>query len=285
MAWVGDPVAIKAPTAIVFRRQSGSNVLIIGQNEERALAIVALAMVGLAAQVSPNSAGFYLLDGTPTDGQMHGFLPGVAAVLPQRTKVVDYRAVPDAIHELAQELQRRQGGDAANLPSIFVFVFGLQRYRALRKSEESFGFSSSDEEKPADPGKEFADLMREGPPNGIHIMAWIDTATALDRAVDRGSMRDLDNRILFQMSASDSSNLIDSPAANKLGTNRALAYSEEQGSLEKFRPYALPNEAWLADVKQKLAAKCQASGIKLPVPPPISPPPEAAADKAAEDAA
>ncbi len=260
--WLGDPVAIKAPTSIAFRRQSGSNVLIIGQSEESSLAITALAMVGLAAQLSPASASFYLLDGTPADAATHGFLPSVAAVLPHRTKVVDYRAVPQAIHELALELERRQSADAANPPSIFVFIFGLQRYRTLRKSDDAFGFSSGGEEKAADPGKEFADLMREGPANGIHIMAWIDTATALERSVDRGSMRELDNRILFQMSATDSSNLIDSPAANKLGSNRALAYSEEQGSMEKFRPYALPNEKWLAEAKQKLAAKTTASGIK-----------------------
>ena len=170
--------------------------------------------------------------------------------------------MPQAIHEIAAEMARRQATEASNPPAIFIVVFGLQRYRALRKSEESFGFSSGDEEKPIDPGKEFADIMRDGPANGIHILTWIDTATALDRAVDRGSMRELDNRVLFQMSATDSSNLIDSPAGNKLGANRALAYSEEQGSMEKFRPYALPNAKWLAEVKEKLTAKCEASGVK-----------------------
>jgi hypothetical protein len=193
---------------------------------------------------------------------MHGFLPKVAAAMPHRTKVVDYRAVPQAIHEIALELARRQAAEGSNPPSIFIVVFGLQRYRALRKSEESFGFSAGDDAKKADPGKEFADIMRDGPANGIHIISWIDTATALDRAVDRGSMRELDNRILFQMSATDSSNLIDSPAANKLGANRAMAFSEEQGSMEKFRPYALPNEKWLAEVNQKLVAKRDSSGIK-----------------------
>jgi len=54
------------------------------------------------------------------------------------------------------------------------------------------------------------------------------------------------------MSAADSSNLIDSPMANKLGMHRALAYSEEQGIMEKFRPYALPDAAWLEHVKQRL---------------------------------
>jgi hypothetical protein len=60
------------------------------------------------------------------------------------------------------------------------------------------------------------------------------------------------------MSAADSSNLIDSPAGNKLGFNRALVYSEEQGVMERFRPYALPDAAWLARVKEKLAARAGA---------------------------
>jgi hypothetical protein len=280
--WLGDPVAIKAPTAIAFRRQSGSNIIIVGQNEESAMAMTALSMVSLAAQLSPKAVSFYLLDGTPADAQYHGYLASVAAALPHRTKIVDYRGVQQAIHEIARELARRQANEAANPPSIFIVVFGLQRYRSLRKSEESFGFSSGDEEKPIDSGKEFADLMRDGPANGIHIMTWIDTATALDRAVDRGSMRELDNRILFQMSATDSSNLIDSPAGNKLGANRALAYSEEQGSMEKFRPYALPNAQWLAEVKGKLEGKCQASGIKPGEAPPD--PADALAAEAAEKA-
>ena len=57
------------------------------------------------------------------------------------------------------------------------------------------------------------------------------------------------------MSAADSSNLIDSPAANKLGFFRALAYSEEQGIVEKFRPYALPGKDLLEIVRQKLTSR------------------------------
>ena len=80
---------------------------------------------------------------------------------------------------------------------------------------------------------------------GMHVITWCDTPAAVERTFDRNSLREFDHRVLFQMSASDSSNLIDSPLANKLGVNRALAYSEEQGVVEKFRPYALPAPAWL----------------------------------------
>ncbi|HUB25646.1 MAG TPA: hypothetical protein VL992_09460, partial [Tepidisphaeraceae bacterium] len=83
----------------------------------------------------------------------------------------------------------------------------------------------------------------------------VDTPASLDRILERQAMREFDFRVLFQMSANDSSNLIDSPAANKLGANRALVYSEEQGTMEKFRPYALPDQPWLERVKNGLGAK------------------------------
>jgi hypothetical protein len=131
-------------------------------------------------------------------------------------------------------------------------IYGLQRYRALRKSEEGFSFGVSDEEKKPQPDKQFTELLREGPSLGIHIITWCDTPAAVERTLERQSMREFDHRILFQMSAADSSNLIDSPAANKLGFHRALAFSEEQGVLEKFRPYALPDRNWLAETSAKL---------------------------------
>ena len=136
-------------------------------------------------------------------------------------------------------------------------IYGLQRYRILRKTEESFSFGSSDEPKVVAPDKIFVDLIREGPALGIHVMAWTDTPASIERTLDRQAMREFDSRILFQMSANDSSNLIDSPAANKLGQNRALAYSEEQGTIEKFRPYALPSDEWLARVKAALGTRQQ----------------------------
>ncbi|MEO8496662.1 MAG: hypothetical protein ABI614_16460, partial [Planctomycetota bacterium] len=69
------------------------------------------------------------------------------------------------------------------------------------------------------------------------------------------TLRDLDYRVLSQMSATDSSNLMDSPAASRLGTHRALLYSEEQGTFEKFRPYAPPSDEWLGWVREQLEVR------------------------------
>ena len=54
--------------------------------------------------------------------------------------------------------------------------------------------------------------------------------------------------MLFAMNANDSSNLIDTPAASKLGPNRALLSRGDLGTLEKFRPYRAPSGDWLLEL-------------------------------------
>lgn len=258
LGWLGDPVAIKDPSGVAFRRQSGANLLVIGQQEDGALAALAASMISIAAQQSPSVAKFYVLDGTPADSPLAGVFAKLKSALPHETKLVEFRAAGDAVGEIADEVQRRLDSDPGDAPDVYLVIYGLQRYRALRKSEDDFaGFSmsTSDAPKKANPGKQFADILKDGPSVGVHVLAWIDTAVAIDRTLDRHSMREFDNRVLFQMSAADSSNLIDSPAANKLGFYRALVYSEEQGTMEKFRPYALPDAAWLDHVRAKFAAR------------------------------
>jgi len=254
VGYLGEPVAIKDPTGISLRRQSGSNMLVIGQQDESAMALIQSMIVSLAAQHSRTSCRFVLMDGTAADSPLSGILEKVRDVVAQDMEVVEYRDVDQAINRLATEQASRQANEDANSPAIYVIVFGLQRFRALRKTEDSgFSFGSSDDgEKKVAADKAFADLLREGPGNGMHVIAWIDTPVSIERTLDRSSMREFDNRVLFQMSANDSSNLIDSPAANKLGMFRALAYSEEQGTIEKFRPYALMPEDYLIGVRQKL---------------------------------
>jgi hypothetical protein len=90
------------------------------------------------------------------------------------------------------------------------------------------------------PDKAFATLLRDGPSVGVHAVTWCDTLANLERTVERQLMREFEHRVLFQMSATDSTALIDVPAASRLGPNRALVFTEETGVIEKFRPYGFP---------------------------------------------
>lgn len=83
-------------------------------------------------------------------------------------------------------------------------------------------------------------------------MIWCDTNANLQRRLDRQSLKEFDVRVVFQMSNDDSLFLIDSGLTSKLGQHRTLLHSEEDGRLEKFRPFALPSEAWLRQVGERL---------------------------------
>src|SRR5262249_30436968 len=68
-AWLGEALALKDPTAITFPRHHGSNLLLVGQQDEAALGVLTTALVSLAAQVEPNGmangvAPFYVVDGS-----------------------------------------------------------------------------------------------------------------------------------------------------------------------------------------------------------------------------
>ncbi|HZW33461.1 MAG TPA: FtsK/SpoIIIE domain-containing protein, partial [Isosphaeraceae bacterium] len=257
-AWLGDAIAIKDPTAVVFRPQSGSNVLIVGQNDEAALAMMIMSAVSIAAQhppVGPEACRFYLLDGSPVDSSLAGRLGQLAAVLPHPVTNVTWRDLAATFADLAGEVKRRQEDASADQVPIFIFIYDVQRFRDLRKSDDDFGFSRYDEDKPAPPSKLFGDVLRDGPPVGVHTIIWCDSVNNLNRTLDRQGMKEFENRILFQMSSNDSSTLIDAPAGSKLGENRALYYSEEENRIEKFRPYGLPDPEWLEGVKRRFAAR------------------------------
>jgi hypothetical protein len=261
-AWLGEALAIKDPTAAVFRPQSGANLLIVGQNDESALAIMATSLVSLAAQQrsrrpdnSAESTAYYVFDSTPHDAPQSESWPKVAGAAAEKTRLVSRPDLSSALSEISAEIERRQKTHETAETPIFLFVFGLQRFRELRKSEDDFGFSRRGEEAAANPAKLFATIVRDGPGVGVHTLIWCDTLNNVQRALERQGLRDFEMRVLFQMSASDSSNLIDSPAAGKLGLYRALFFSEEKGQPEKFRPYGLPDDAWLDWVKEQLQAK------------------------------
>jgi hypothetical protein len=172
--------------------------------------------------------------------------------LPLPVQVIGARELPGVLAELAAEVDRRHKEADLTAPPRFLLVYGLHRFRDLRR-EEDFSFSRRGEDRP-NPAKLFATLLREGPPVGVFTLAWCDTQNNLTRSVDRQGLREFEMRVLFQMSAADSSNLVDSPVAAKLGLHRALFYTEDQGRLEKFRPYGPPDDAWLDTVRQRLEA-------------------------------
>src|SRR5262249_36737295 len=163
------------PTAAVFRPQSSSNLLIVGQQDEAALGTLMLALLSLAAQHPPGEpvpgrCRFYVLDGSAA-GAPYAGLPGPPPeVPPHPVRLGGWREVPAVLAELAAEMERRQKATGGSTPpAVYLVVFGLQRFRDLRKQEDDFGFGRRDEEQQR-VDQQFATLLREGSNLGLHTL-------------------------------------------------------------------------------------------------------------------
>ena len=255
-AWLGAAVAIKEPSAATFARHAGSNLLVVGAWEESALGVLANAVVALAAQ-TPRSLFpapcFYVLDGTRPESLEAGTWQRVAEALPHKIEVAGPRDTARIIGEVAAELARREAAGDEDAPPVYLVVFNGGRFRDLRRGEDDFSFST-DRDKPPSPDKQFAEILRNGPAWGVHTLLWCDSYNNVSRLLDRMALREFEMRVAFQMSAADSSSLLDTPAAAKLRQHRGLFASEDLGTLEKFRPYGVPTTKWLVEVSKSTTA-------------------------------
>src|SRR5438093_5767943 len=90
-------------------------------------------------------------------------------------------------------------------------------------------------------------IITEGPTRSVHVIASVDNHNNVVRFLGRKMLSEFEMRVLFQMSANDSASLCDDPKASTLGLHRALFYNEQEGHLETFRPYALPESGWIEE--------------------------------------
>ena len=266
--WLGAAIAIEDPMVCELSRQSGGNFLVVGHHHEAALGVLVSGVLSLAAQQPPCQPGtvscgasFWVLDGTHPDGPHAGYWQQLGGVVPHTFYCGGPREANSMIGKISDELVRRQQAELDEEASLYLIVYNLNSFRHLRGAEDHFVFaSSSDREKPVDVAKQFAQIVKEGPLWGIHALLWCDTYNNLCRTIDRRDLRDLEQRVLFQMSEVDSSNLIDTPEASRLGTHRALLYHEGLGILKKFRPYRVPPDDWLNWVCKQFECRFTGTG-------------------------
>jgi len=247
-AWLGAPNSIKGPTEVVFHRQSGNNLLLIGQRDESALAMLGISLISLAAQHPRDTARFVVLDSTPPGSRHRALIEKIVRAIPHEIALAGNAELGEVFVDLMDEFLRRttDSDHAAESRAIYLFIHGIQRFKGLRHEDE-FNISLDDTQSLAIPGKQLEQIICEGPPLGFHVVCACDTAKNANRFFSRKTLSEFELRVLFQMSANDSASLIDTAKAANLGLHRAILYNAQAGTLETFRPYALPDEAWVVD--------------------------------------
>ncbi len=264
--WLGSAVRIEPPTQIALRRQGGNHLLVVGQDETSAIGVLSTSVVALAAQHGSKPSAITILDGSRPESSEQGVWSTVVEALPHATCVSELREASAAVAALAEEVVRRSESPDSQMVPHYLVIHDLAQFRDLRQTEEDFSFSSSlmaekggagGKKLPLD--KQFRNLLREGPAVGVHVLLWCDSHNSLTRFVDRLTMREFDYRVALQMSSVDSTSLIDSAAASRLGEHRAIFYRDDLGTQVKFRPYGRPTPKWLTWVDEQLAEEKLAS--------------------------
>ncbi len=255
--WLGDSVSLTGPLELRFGPREGTPVLVIGRDDEAALGVLATAVLALAgqggaAQTEAARARFLILDGSLSNSAAHQTWQSIAdasstRALANSVTLVSPRETAATLNTVVEELRSRHGEVAA---PIFVIVFDLARFRDLKKAEDDFGsYGGFDKQLTVNPSALWAEIIKDGPAAGIFPLIWCDGFLTAQRWLGRELLNRFETRVLFAMNANDSSNLIDTPAASKLGPNRALLSRGELGTIEKFRPYSAPSRDWLLDLQ------------------------------------
>src|SRR5690606_27594060 len=187
--------------------QAGANLLLVGQQDDAARAMLASALVSLVAQArSTPGARVVVLDGTPEDDPAAGLLRDLAGVLDSeacRVECRGWRDGPDLLPPIAEEVQRRDDAQRVDAPPVFVLICGLQKFRALRSSGDDFSFSFSSDDGPEaeagmKPDKALTEILRTGPGYGVHVVCWADTAANLERVLDRSARGEFEQKVVLQ---------------------------------------------------------------------------------------
>ena len=234
-AWtLGDSVSIEPPVVRSLQAAPGRNAMIVSSHDDLVASLVA-SWIQTNRLAGSQTDAFWLLDGSRSEDQ---HVQRMIQYVKQNAqcKVFGSRQVDEAIGLLDKQLTQRLAEPDGQHPALVLFIMNLAKFRELRR-EEDYSFSSS--EGQPKPDAVLAKLLSEGPGVGIHVCIWSDSVATLTRWLSRGSLRDIELRVLGQMSANDSNQLIDNNQANRLDRNVMLVHDDADGKQTKFRPFDL----------------------------------------------
>jgi S-DNA-T family DNA segregation ATPase FtsK/SpoIIIE len=246
---LGDSVSIDPPIIRWIQRNAGRNIAVVGPDESVAASILAGTIQGIqwlarSPSTAPSQSAYdalksetanvFVLNGARAEDVSLSAVVNRCAGL-DGIWVITPRDVQPFFVECKKELDRRLQSSDTKHPVQLVCIPNIARFRELRKGDE-FTFGGSDS-SPL-PDAILSELLKDGPAVGMHVWLWADSVSTLGRWLSRQSMRDLELRVVMQMSANDSNQLIDSNVANKLEPHVAIVQDEMDGKPIKFRPFA-----------------------------------------------
>lgn len=267
--YIGEPLSVTNNMNMDFIRSDNSNLLLLGNDTEKARSMFAFAILSLCINYkvkhrkAPEQPFIYLLNCKPLDDSYFKDTPQIIAneLLPEYVRYIhcgDESTTQDVLSELLDDIT--SGITPADETDRYFFVFGYQRAEELKseiKLSQSddinslFNLMPNSTNKPQLSPKEiFHLIVKDGAKRGVHVILWQDSFSALEQD-DNNIMSYFNLKIAFDMSSEEFSRSVGANDISLMSENNAIYYNKVRDN-QKFRPYQAPDEDWLKDISAKL---------------------------------
>lgn len=187
--FLGEPVRVaERHAAFRLQRQQGSQLLVIGTDEETAHSIILGACVSLLAHTPEGGVKLTIADMTKRESPVHAKFP-LLQHLRKEVRWGDRTQLEHFINEFTEELKARTVADHRNEtlghPWVLV-IFGIQAAMRLRKENN----------KIAPAALILANLIAQGPALGLHVIIWSSKYEAFTEVIESKYLREFTTRIV-----------------------------------------------------------------------------------------
>lgn len=266
--YIGEPLSITNEMNIDLIRNDNCNLLMLGNDTEKARSMFAFAMLSICINYRvkygkvPDKPFIYLLNCKPLDDSYFKDIPKILAkeLLPEYIRYIhcgDENSVKEVLVDLHDDIKDT---DSAEEIDKFFFVFGYQRAEELKSEiilsqdediDNLFNLIPGDNNKLQLSAKEmFQFIVKNGAKRGIHVVLWQDSYSALEQD-DNNIMSYFNLKIAFDMSPEEFSRSVGVNDTSLMSENNAIYYNKARDN-QKFRPYQMPDEEWLKSISNKL---------------------------------
>ena len=226
---LGESVDLGPPTSLTLERRDGRNVLLVGPASSRSAVLSSICQTAMS---HGEAEVVYFEGGRGDDANLSKWLCRRGS----RCRVVPMPEAESVMIELAESLGESLDRRDEDARAKVIVLDPLGRFRQFKGEETySFSFDGGGGSDAMGGSAALRRILSDGPAVGMHVVLGCDQAETVTRFLSRSALRDLELRILGRVSASDSSLLIETPAAGELSPATMLLHDDADGRGAKFR--------------------------------------------------
>ena len=265
--YIGEPLSVSNSMAMDFSRTEYSNLLMIGDDTEKARSMFAFSILSLCINYNivhkqaPEKPFIYLFNCKPLEDSYFKDTPKLLAkFLPEYVQYIgcgDTNAIQNAVSEMFDCVNDKTSNIKEDK---YLFVFGYQRAEDLKSEaqisqsediDNLFNIMPTATSSSKNSMKEmFRAVVKSGAQKGIHTIVWQDSFNALYQD-DKDIMSYFSMKIAFDMLSEEFSRFVSANDVSLMSENNAIYYNKARDN-QKFRPYQAPDEEWLKGISKKL---------------------------------